>query len=113
MAAWTVPAVVERIVDADTLLCRCDLGWRIQLTCYVRLLGINAPEQATDDGRAATAFVADLVPPGTAVQVVSRRLLGQTDSYGRVLAAVTLPDGRDLSITVLDAGHATVYPQKN
>ena len=76
---------------------------------YVRLARINAPERGTEDGAAATAFVDGLLTPGTPVQIVSHRLLGQTEVHGRVLASVTLPDGRDLSEVVLQAGHAVEW----
>lgn len=107
--AWTVPATVLRVVDADTLYVTLDLGWHIQLTDYVRLLGINAPEAKTVEGEAATEFVRELVKPGDRVTVVSKKLLGQTEVHGRVLANVILANGDNLSDKVLEAGHAVAY----
>ena len=109
MAAWTVPATVVRIIDADTILAELQLGWMITLRNNLRLWGVNAPENSTPEGKAATAYVKGLLNPGDAIGVVSHRLLGQTDKYGRTLASVTLHDGRDLSTTLVDTGHAVPY----
>lgn len=109
MATWTVPATVTRIVDGDTLVARADLGWRISLETYVRLSGVDAPERGTDAGTAATSYLGGLLPAGTRVTLVSHRLLGVSDNYGRILASVMLPDGRDVSALLLETGHAQVY----
>lgn len=109
MKAWTVPAKVNRVVDGDTLRCTLDLGWGISLEQYVQLVGIQAPEIRTNEGRDSLAFVEGLISPGDEVTVVSRVMLGQTEKYGRVLAAVRLADGRDLSTEILAADHAQPY----
>jgi len=109
MAEWAVPAVVERIIDADTIVVRADLGWRISLKTSVRLFGCNAPVVGSAEGQAALHFVTALLQPGDEVTLVSHKLLGSTDKYGRVLASITLPDGRDLSTLLLQGDYATPY----
>lgn len=109
MAEWTVPATVTRIIDADTVVCQCDLGWRISLKTSVRLFGVNAPELSTAEGQAALHFVQAILQPGDEVTLISHKLLGNTDKYGRVLASITLPDGRDLSTMLLQSDHAVPY----
>lgn len=109
MTDWEVPAKVERVVDGDTILAECDLGWHVKLETYVRLYGVNAPELATDEGKAARDFVKEQLPVGTPVTVVSHKLLGATEKYGRALASVTLPSGRDLSTVLLETEHAVAY----
>lgn len=109
MAEWAVPAIVHRIIDADTIVVTADLGWRIQLKTSVRLFGVNAPELNTAEGQAALHFVQAILQPGDEVLVVSHKLLGNTDKYGRVLASLTLPDGRDLSTLLLQGDYAVPY----
>lgn len=111
MAKWTVPATLVRIIDGDTVVCDLDLGWNISLRSSVRLLGINAPEASDHpSGDEATAYLATLVAPGDPVTVVSTKLLGTTEKYGRVLASVESGTGVDLSTAMLAAGHATPDP---
>jgi endonuclease YncB( thermonuclease family) len=102
---WTVPATVLRVVDADTLWLRLDLGWRIYRDENCRIAGIDAPEKNTPEGRAAHRHAETLAPAGTAVTFASRVL----DRYGRSLGAVTLPDGRDFAAVMLADGHARPY----
>ena len=106
MKAWTVPAHVNRVVDGNTLLCTLDLGWGISLRQYVQLTGISIPKKSTAE---ATELAQDLLPANTEVVIVSKKILGQTEKYGRILAAVRLPDGTDLSTEMLTAGHAEQY----
>lgn len=108
-ADWQVPGTLVSIHDGDTITCVLDLGWRISFTSSIRLYGINAPELSTPEGVAARNYVQSLLSPGDHVTVVSHKLLGNTEKYGRVLASVTLPDGRDLSTLMLGDGHAVAY----
>lgn len=105
MTTWTVPATVLEVHDGDTVRCLCDLGWHISLTTPVRVAGVDAPELSTDAGKAARDFVVGLLPAGTLVTLVSHSL----DKYGRVLGSVTLPDGRDLTAVLIEAGHGVAY----
>lgn len=110
---WTVPATVIRVVDGDTLMLRCDLGWHITYETRCRLIGINAPELGTEEGQAAAAWArAKLDTAGidddghVAVTFVSHQL----DKYGRPLGQVLVstPQGEsfDLGLELLNNGHA-------
>lgn len=111
---WTVPAYVERVVDADTYALALDLGWNITRRDRCRLAGINAPEMSTEEGKAARAHAVALLEAiegktggvGTLVTFVSHSL----DKYGRPLGQIlaTSPQGvqMDLSEALLSAGHA-------
>jgi len=84
-------AVVTHVVDGDTI--RVDLDGE---EVPVRLLNLDTPEkdgpytEAECLGDEATAFLADLLPPGTEVRLESD--LEPTDRYGRRLAGVYLDD---------------------
>ena len=109
MTSWTVPATVKSIHDGDTLTAVLDLGWHISLTSSIRLLGINAPELSTLAGKEALGYLETLVSVGDPITVISTRILGSTEKYGRVLAAVQTASGQDLSTAMLAAGHAVPY----
>jgi endonuclease YncB( thermonuclease family) len=109
MPEWTVPATVERVIDADSIVVRADLGWRISFKTSVRLFGVDAPELNTPEGQAAAHFINALLRSGDEITLISHKLLGNTDKYGRVLASIVLPDGRDLSTLLLQHEHARPY----
>ena len=103
VTTWTVPGVVRRIVDADTLVIDLDLGWGTwKIGQKVRLLGIDAPEMSTAAGKAAREWLVAWLPLGTEVTVQSYAL----DSFGRVLGRVCYAGTGDLSEALLNAGHA-------
>lgn len=103
---WTVPAVVDRVVDGDTVYVVLDLGWHISLYQAVRVAGINCPELATEAGKAARARAVELLPVGTRVVVVSHSL----DKYGRVLGTIRMPDGTSYGELMVAGGFAVVAP---
>jgi endonuclease YncB( thermonuclease family) len=97
--------------DGDTLVADCDLGFRLTFRQAVRLYGCDAPElhgPTRKAGLAALAYAESLAPPGSAVLVQSYKPR-PADRYGRWLARVTLPDGRDVSAELIRAGHAVPY----
>lgn len=109
MTVWTVPALVLEVHDGDSLKVRAQLGWHVQIDTMVRVEGINAPELATVAGKASQAFARTLVQPADMVTLVSKRLLGSFDKYGRVLGSVTLQDGSDFATAMLAANQAVVW----
>lgn len=127
MTTWTRDATVLAVVDGDTVKLdidlghvtrkrhpELDLGWHIRiddagharLASLVRVDGINAAEHGTPAGDAATAYARGLLSIGAAVTLVSKRLLGSNEKYGRVLGDVVRSDGVDLATAMLAAGHA-------
>jgi len=109
MTAWTVPALVLDVHDGDSIRVRANLGWHVQIDTLVRIDGINAPELSTVEGKAAHAFALTLVKAGDEVTLVSKKLLGSFDKYGRVLGSVTLADGSDFAALMLAANQAAPW----
>lgn len=105
---WTVPAIIDRVIDGDTVIVTADLGWRVQIQTAVRIDGINAPELATAGGQLAKSFAEKILKPGDPVTINSKQLLGSFEKYGRVLADLTYGKGGLLSFaqTMLDAHQA-------
>ena len=89
-----VEAVVEKVVDGDTLDVKPAAGGD---TMRIRLIGIDAPESVnpdesknTEDGREASAWLKGSLPKGTRVWLV--RDVSDTDKYGRYLRYVWVAD---------------------
>ena len=61
-------AIIERVVDGDTVDVMIDLGFDVWTKQRVRLMGIDTPESRTRDlrekkfGKMATARVLELIP---------------------------------------------------
>jgi endonuclease YncB( thermonuclease family) len=109
------PAKVLDWHDGDTAHIDVDLGFSQRAAAYTltgspqlscRIYGINAPELATDAGKAAHTYAQTLCPPGTIVTVVSH----SWDKYGgRWDGTITLPDGTDFAAAMLAAGQAVPF----
>lgn len=105
-------AVVDAVVDGDTLWVRADgpgslaRGRRTK----VRLLELDTPERGECGFDAATAALARLTPPGSTVWLVVDR--EPVDRYGRALRYVWTPDGLfvDLEMVRTGMGRALLVP---
>jgi len=91
--------LVVKITDGDTIQVLHDGKPE-----RIRLVGIDCPERGEPYSEQATQLTSDLA----ANQTVTIRP-ETTDRYGRTVAAVILPDGRDLSQELLRAGMAIWY----
>ena len=58
---YTYRAVVEKVVDGDSIDFRVDLGFRVEIFIRTRLYGLGAPEVSTAE------FVVKSVPSAIAV----------------------------------------------
>lgn len=67
-------AVVERIIDGDTIVLTNNMR--------VRLIGIDAPEIGEIGADAATEFVASLIPPGSTIWLEQSG--NDMDRFGRL-----------------------------
>lgn len=99
-------AVVERVIDGDTVDVRLD-GEVVR----VRLLNIDTPETKDPNevvqclGPEATALLEELLPAGTVVGLEYDQ--ERTDSYGRTLAGVFLADGTLVNAEIARQGLGT------
>lgn len=112
-----VEAVVEKVVDGDTLDVKPAAGGD---TMRIRLIGIDAPESVnpdesknTEDGREASAWLKGSLPKGTRVWLVKD--VSDTDKYGRYLRYVWVADPNEadadpskdmLNALIVANGHA-------
>jgi len=83
----------------------------------VRVLGINTPETKYSNrgvecfGAEASSYATTLLE-NTSVQLTSDDSQDTRDKYGRLLAYVTLPDGRDFGQVMIADGYAYEYTFK-
>ena len=105
-------AVVERVVDGDTIVAR--IGGRSET---VRLIGVDAPESVAPTrpvqcyGKEASLFLAAMLPAGTGISLV--RDAEARDVYDRLLGyVVRSSDGLFVNVELVAAGYAAVlsYP---
>lgn len=104
-----IPASDYSWHDGDTFTADVDRGGRDHWHVRVRCAGYDAPETngpSRPRGDAATAYVRALVPMGSVVYLNSLAFepSEESDNFGRMLAEVTLPDGRDLAQLMIVAG---------
>jgi endonuclease YncB( thermonuclease family) len=84
---FTYRALVEKVVDGDTIKIRFDQGFETSTRQTLRLRAIDCPELGTPAGNAAKAFVQSYVKDASWIIVRSSR----SDKYDRYLADVFIP----------------------
>lgn len=102
LALYASAAEIIRVVDGDTLLVRIG-----SVRERVRIAGIDAPELSGGHCERELAvrsadYLRSLTPVETPVEIYRRG----HDRYGRILADVTLADGRDAGQAMIAAGTA-------
>ena len=114
--SYTYPALVERVIDGDTIWVIIDAGFKIKLREKLRFRGINTPEPPTSEGERAKRFVARRLPQGASIVVFTDR----SDKYDRYVADIfylpnvtnydrILHKGTFLNQELLDKGLAEKY----
>jgi len=90
---YTYRAIVEKVVDGDTLLVRIDLGFDVWVNQRIRFRGINTAEliksgvpagEATERGEQAKQFVEEKLKDIEFIVIKTYK----TDMYGRFVADV-------------------------
>src|SRR3990170_4133624 len=106
--AFTYRGTVTHVVDGDTIDVRLTSG----KTERIRLIGIDTPERGVCFTSQATARTRQLA---MSRHVVLRGDATQDtrDRYGRLLAYVWIPGGRDLGYQLVAGGFAKVYVYRN
>jgi endonuclease YncB( thermonuclease family) len=116
-------AIVDKVVDGDTIDCTIDLGFHTWKKIRVRMDGINTPESRTRDleekelGLAAKSRLQEILELNNNKCVLQVLGLGK---YGRALAIVLVktlsPTSEESSLTLINVnkqlieeGHAIEY----
>jgi len=99
IAGQQYSAKVERVIDGDTIRVTLKAN-----SIKVRLWGIDTPEYYQAYSKAAKKFTTRLVN-NASVQLEAK----DWDDYGRMVATVTMADGRSLNEELLKSGLAWVH----
>ena len=93
------PAQLERVVDADTMILRVDLGFGVSITVPIRLAGVDTPERFTPAGKAASLAVDGFLRSGLiTVEPTGAR------TFARYVARVYV-DGKPVADFLIAGGH--------
>jgi micrococcal nuclease len=101
---YNYKAIVNRVVDGDTVNLKIDLGFRLSYTANCRMAGINAPEMSEDAGKKSKAALMEHLQVGQVVDIVSTGL----DKYGRPIVVIKV-NGTDINIKMITQGFAVKY----
>jgi micrococcal nuclease len=103
-------AILERVVDGDTIDVTLDLGFSVFLHKQrIRLSGIDTPESRTRNlhekalGKKASARLSELCVGSFKIQSLGK------GKYGRILAIPYTEDGKDICKMLVKEGHAVEY----
>lgn len=101
------PATVTKVIDGDTVDVDVDLGMHVHTRTRLRVIGINAPETSTVSGKLAQGWARAVLPLGAFITIKTEK--DKTEKYGRWLASITMPDGRDYAEMAIENGHAVAW----
>jgi endonuclease YncB( thermonuclease family) len=108
LGAFTHRGTVTHVVDGDTLDVRLSSG----KTERIRLIGIDAPERGGCFSSSATARARQLAMSKPVV-IRGDATQDTRDRYGRLLAYVWIPGGKDLGFQLIAGGFAKTYVYRN
>lgn len=109
-----ISAIVEHVVDGDTLAVRAHIWVGQDVRVLVRVEGVDTPELSgrcnleRQKARDARKFVAKQVI-GKPITLSNIR---RGKYAGRVIAKITLPDGQDLTESLLRTGYGAPYKKR-
>ncbi len=118
---YTYAATLKRVIDADTIIARVDLGFRTWVTQTLRLRGIDAPEVTSALGRKIKAVVRSRLEPCARLVIKTYK----QEKFGRFLADVfyqkaagddvsrIAKEGTFLNQELLDTGLAVPYDDED
>ncbi len=110
--AGPVTAEILRVIDGDTLLVEAYPWPQQRIEAYVRLRGIDTPElRAACPGERDAAHLArqaltDMAGEGSTIWLQN---IAGDKYFGRIVADVMLPDGRNPAEVLKTAGLASEY----
>ena len=101
MEKYWYSAIIERIIDGDTVSASLMIGFGISVSLRLRLYGINAPEThgvskkspEYKRGMKATEFLKSLIE---GKEVLIHTYKDRTGKYGRYLAEIYLLDDEEI-----------------
>lgn len=100
-ATYVYKAIVENVVDGDTLLVRIDLGFATWRQQRIRLASIDTPAMDQPKGQEAADFVSQCLDPCDFIMIKTNKI----DIYGRYIGHIFyLPDETNKA-KIFETGH--------
>lgn len=96
-------AVVDKVVDGDTIYCTLDLGFHTFTKQKVRFARIDTPELSTEEGKIVKSIVEEMIS-GKSIIIRTEK----QDKYGRWLGTIFIND-IELNQWLLDNNYAKIY----
>lgn len=97
-------AIMNHVVDGDTINLTIDLGFRMTMTANCRLAGINAPEMRSSTGEQSKEYLIALMNEKTPLKIISKKL----DKYGRPVVEI-IKGNKNINQIMLINGMAAEY----
>jgi micrococcal nuclease len=101
---YNYEAIVDRVIDGDTVDLSVDLGFNVWVKQRIRLDGIDTPEKNTNLGAGLTVYMKGLLEKKSVLLVVSKK-----DKFGRYLGKIFLGDTTSINDKLINLGLAKVY----
>lgn len=106
MMSWTVPAIVVRVIDGDTIVVDLDLGWRVYRNReHLRVKSLFAPERGTPEGIDAKGYAQELLPVGSKIVVTSEAKPSFERTVGSIELMADVDEPIDFATAMIEAGH--------
>ena len=96
-ATYVYKAIVERVIDGDTLILRIDLGFQVWKEQRVRFAGIDTPAMDEPGGKDAYTYVLNQLAKVDFVMIKTNKI----DIYGRYVG--------DIFYSLKKAGKAEIF----
>ncbi len=116
----TMPCRIIKVIDGDTLQCELEPPlWGPYRVLLVRVAGIDTPETRKPPARCVKEVRLGKIAKAEMQRRVKYRSVvhiawkGEREKYGRVLARVTLADGKDWATEMIRLGMARAYTSPN
>ena len=101
---------VIKVIDGDTIRVLVDTRFNQSVTVDLRLLGINAKERHTEEGRVVKSYLKKLIE-GKEVTIKTLKLKTkdkQAKTFSRYIADIWL-DGLNINTHLVEKGYAVIY----
>lgn len=117
MKPFVYNAIIDRVVDGDTVDVHIDLGFNTWLmNRRIRLNGIDTPETRTTDllekqfGLLAKSVVEELCPAGS--KIIVETVIDNNDKFGRILGTI-VANGINVNQYLIENRFAVAYYGQN
>ena len=102
---WPVLEPFAGYMDGDTVDMVIDRGFHDRSLMRFRLLGINAPERYTEEGKKATTALHAFMDAGKPLTVMSVKM----GDFRRWLGVIYDKDGNSINDKMIEYGYAVPY----